>query len=178
MPNNCGHESQIFLIIKEQLNFFASVARDRNYLWKKELSAQFEKSFLFRNIWNQYPIDQMYLELQSCFCKIAMSLYVDQPPLSREKISNLFVFVNVDKKEKLNVFMGVEGVNYQEINTFFTLLDNLVKYLDEINAKIDLQFIVADNVTLNNQHILGTELVQNTVQMLEVLLRLNLPRII
>ena len=74
--------------------------------------------------------------------------------------------------------MGVEGVNYQEINTFFTLLDNLVKYLDEINAKIDLQFIVADNVTLNNQHILGTELVQNTVQMLEVLLRLNLPRII
>ena len=179
MPEECRPDKPIFQFIMEQLNFFASVALQRNYLWRKELSSQFEKSFLFRNIWNQFPIDPRYKDLQSCFCKIAMSLYVDQEPLQKQSLRDLFNFFSVDKEQDLTVFKGVDGeVNFQEINTFFTLLDNLTKYLDELNKNIDKVLLPDENKIQHHQNILGNEIVLNTMQMLQLILQLNLIRIL
>jgi inositol 1,4,5-triphosphate receptor type 1/inositol 1,4,5-triphosphate receptor type 3 len=65
------------MYIIEQLTFFSEVCLGRNFLWKKELGAQFEKSFLFRNIWNKLPMDDRYEDLKPCFAKIALTLYID-----------------------------------------------------------------------------------------------------
>ena len=65
IPSECtdGSGNAKKQYIKEQLTFFSEVSFGRNFLWKKELGAQFEKSFLFRNIWNKNPTDEAYLWL-------------------------------------------------------------------------------------------------------------------
>jgi inositol 1,4,5-triphosphate receptor type 1/inositol 1,4,5-triphosphate receptor type 3 len=81
------------------------VAFDRNFLWKKELGAQFEKSFLFRNIWNKYPMDPRYESLKPCFAKIASTLYIHQEPLQEKTPPNFCqLFGECDKADDFKVF--------------------------------------------------------------------------
>jgi hypothetical protein len=51
LPSRCHNRKEMNFIV-EQLQFYSDVSFGRNYLWKKELQNQFEKEFLFHNIWN------------------------------------------------------------------------------------------------------------------------------
>lgn len=46
---------QLLNFLIAQLNFYAALSFDRNYLWKKEITKDnnFPKSYLLANIWNK-----------------------------------------------------------------------------------------------------------------------------
>lgn len=160
------------MYIIEQLTFFSEVAYGRNFLWKKELGAQFEKSFLFRNIWNPIPMDERYESLKPCFAKIALSLYIDQDPLKIKKLPILCrLFDECDQSEDYGLFKSsVDNTpNMQELNTYNDLMINMMAYFEWLREAIKMELETEGGINKDDdigRDILHEELISNTMELL------------
>ncbi|CAD8168125.1 unnamed protein product [Paramecium pentaurelia] len=179
-----------FMYIIEQLTFFSEVTLGRNYSWKNELGAQFEKSFLFRNIWFKHPIDPKYIDLQPGFARLALNLYIDQEPLRIKKAPIMCqLFSECDKPRDYILFKSSTQAgqsNVQELNTYKDLVNNLMNYVNEKGG--ELYEIMCPPIhnqggeerdSKRNQNqvgpdILKDELILNTMRILDKVMKLNL----
>jgi len=71
------------------LKFFSELSFGRNFLWKEQLKDAIPEEYLYKNIWKEADpsleiIDDDYKLIQSCFCNLLASLYIDHDPLHKK----------------------------------------------------------------------------------------------
>ncbi|KAL4462524.1 hypothetical protein ABPG74_000354 [Tetrahymena malaccensis] len=171
--------------VSEQLKFYSELSYGRNFLWRKELIAHFSNYYLLQNIWSQGDLKD-YPILRSCFCQLAMSLYIDHEPLQRQNLPNycrLFERIGDEISEKI---FDEEKNQENEIAMYKNLLNGLENYLRGVSNQIqDLIIIYKRQKDRTNremefkmkkrgQSILQDPLLLNSMELLYLLIELNL----
>lgn len=178
--------------MSEQLTFFSQLSYGRNFLWKKELIPHFSNNYLLQNFWNEKQLSDLKY-LRSCFIKLAISLYIDHDPLYRKQYPTLCQLYNDVENpqylEELRVFKE-ENNQGNEINMYKNLVEDMMRYFGGIRDQIEMELqdsyrVISDQqikpqenpklrLGYKGQNFLNDQLLVNSLELLQTLLRLNL----